>query len=159
MPLKIGGITVDGPKTKLLVIPRDGFDIAFKFVAVTDDSVFEALCPAPVTRKGMKKDVGMVELTDDPGYLSQVQARGAKREAWYVIQSLKPSQIEWETVKESDPETWSNWRIDLKNAGFSILEINTIYATFLETNMVTDEMLTEARNRFLASQQAVPAKQ
>lgn len=159
MPLKIGGIEIAGPKTKLLVIPRDGFDIPFKFVAVTDDTLFETLCPPIEVPKVLKPGQGKVEDPSNLGYQAKVVERGNRRESWYVIQSLRPSNIEWVTVKADDPSTWTNWRQDLRDAGFSVLEINTLYATFLETNMVTDEMLSEARNRFLASQQVEPAKQ
>lgn len=154
MPLKIAGMEMKGPKTKLLVIPRDGFDIPLRFVAVTDESMFDVLCPEPTPPKALKKGGERVEVYDDPGYIAKKAQHAAKREAWYVIQSLKPSQIEWVSIKDEDPDTWINWRQELRDAGFSVLEINTIYATFLETNMVTEAMLDEARNRFLAYQQA-----
>lgn len=154
MPLKIGGIEIKGPKTKLLVVPRDGFDIPFKFVAVTDETGFELLCPEPKIPNKIVPGKGSVPDPSNETYQSQLVERAAQREGWYVIQSLTPSNIEWETVKANDPKTWTNWRQDLRNAGFSVIEINQIYATFLETNMLTEDMLDEARSRFLASQQA-----
>ena len=153
MPLKIGGMEIKGPKTKLLVIPRDGFDVAFKFVAVTDESAFNMLCPEIPVPVRLIPGKGQVPNPEDPIYKIQLVERAAQREAWYILQSLTPSKIEWETVKANEPKTWPNWRLDLQNAGFSVLEINSLYQTFLETNMLTDEMLEEARNRFLASQQ------
>jgi hypothetical protein len=153
MPLKIAGIEMKGPKTKLLVFPRDGYDIPLKFVAVSDDTMFDVLCPEPKPPTGLKPGVGKVEIRDDPNYLAKRQLHGKIREDWFVIQSLKPSNIEWEIVKENDPETWGKWRQELKDAGFSLLEVNTIYQTFIETNVVTEDMLSEARSRFLASPQ------
>jgi hypothetical protein len=154
MPLKIGGVEIKGPKTALLVIPRENQDIALKFVAVTDDAEYDLLVPMPIPPKVMKVGVGTIENYEDTNYKAALKRRGEYREDWYFLESIKPSKIEWETVKAENPETWKNWREEFKTAGFSVLEINTIYATFLETNVLSDKMLDEARLRFLASQQA-----
>lgn len=156
MPLKIGGKIISGPKSNLLVIPRQDGDIAFRFIAVTDDSQFDLVYPRPKPPRSMRVGVGIVEKTDDPGYLGQLELREASRTDWFFLESIKPSAIEWETVDYKIPSTWKNWRQDLKSAGFSIPEINLIFSTFVDTNMLTEEMLKEARERFLASQVEAP---
>ncbi len=152
--MKIGGKTIDGPKTALLVLPRESGDIVFKFIAVTNDDEFDKLCPRPLPPKTMKVGIGIVENVEDDKYREQLAQRGAMKQDWFLLKSLAPSNIEWDTVKPDDMHTWANWQTDLKAAGFSVAEVNTIFSKFVETNMITDDMLAEARQRFLASQQA-----
>jgi hypothetical protein len=153
--MRIGGRTVAGPKTGLLVIPREDGDIVFKFVGVTNDSGFEEICPPP---KPPRKHVVKLETTiddyDDPNYIVKRREWDMAKTEWIFLQSIAPSNIEWDSVKMDDPSTYKNWRDDLKNAGFSINEVNTVYDTFFATNILTDKMLNEARSRFLASQEA-----
>jgi hypothetical protein len=152
--MKIAGKVINGPKEALLVLPRQDGDIAFRFVAVLDDDDFQKLCPRPTPPKSMKPGVGIIENVEDPKYKAAVEERGELRSDWFFLQSIKPSEIEWEMVKLDDPSTWKLWREELKKAGFNMQERDRIYVTFLETNTVSDGMVDEARARFLASQQA-----
>jgi len=154
MPLKIGGLEMKGPKEVLIVIPRDDHDIPFKFIAVNDDSEFHKICPEPTPPMAIKPGEGKVAKYDDPGYKAALGLYAEQRESWYVLKSLEPSKIEWLTIRMDDPKSWVNWRTELKEAGFSVMEIQLIYSKFLEANMVTEQMLWQARERFLASQQA-----
>lgn len=156
MPLKIGGKIISGPKTTLLVVPREDGDIAFRFIAVTDDSTFDQVYPRPKPPRSMKVGVGIIEKTDDPGYINALEKREASRTDWFFLESIKPSAVEWATVDYKNPETWKNWRQDLKDAGFSVPEVNLIFNAFIEANMLTDDMLKEARERFLASRVEAP---
>lgn len=153
--MKIGGRVVDGPKRMILVLPRDEGDIVFEFVAVVDDTEFEKRFPIPEPPKtyNVKLQQNILN-TEDPKYKSQVQERIKLKNAWIFLQSIAPSNIEWDTVKLDQPETWTGWNNDLKNAGFSINEINTIFDYFVQANMVTESMIDEARKRFLASREA-----
>lgn len=152
MALKVGGRVVDGPKTTILVIPRQDGDIPFKFISITNAEGFDALLPFPKPPRSFKVGVGMIENVEDAGYKRKVEARGEKRADWFFINSARPSEIEWEHVKYEDPETWHLWRDELEKAGFSVAERDAIYGAFLETNTLSQHMVDEARNRFLASQ-------
>ena len=154
MPLKIGGKVIDGPKKILLVLPRQDGDIPFEFVAVTDAEPFEKLYPKPKAPRKSVTGVGIVENLEDPKYIEQLEKRGEARQNWFFLESIKPSQIEWVTVDLGNCETWGNWRNDLKDAGFSEQERDRIWVTFLQTNVVSDYMVEEARSRFLAIRQA-----
>jgi hypothetical protein len=154
MALKIGGRTIDGPKRKTLVLPRDDGDIVFHFVAVNDDAEFEILCHHPKAPRLWRAGEGNISDTKDANYLKQVEIFTEQRANWYFLKSIETSNIEWTTVKLDDPTTWHLWRDEMKNAGFSVNEVNTIFQAFLDTNVVTDTMLKEARNRFLAEQAA-----
>lgn len=153
MPLVIGGKLADGPKKKLLVIPRDSGDIVFHFVAIIDDDAFDALVPAPIApRMFVTKLQQTINNIEDPDYKQRMVDRFAIRQDWFFLNSVAPSNIEWERVKLEDPSTYSHWRGELKDAGFSINEVNTIWGTFMECNVLSEDMMNEARNRFLASQ-------
>jgi hypothetical protein len=153
MGLKIGGRVIEGPKEGLLVLPRDDGDIVFKFVAVTNDSDYEKISPVPKPPRVWKVKLAQnVEDVEDPGFKLKLKEWGERKTNWIFLKSIEPSQIEWVTVKMDDPATFENWRKDLKEAGFSIGEVNTIFGKFIETNMVTDDMLDEARKRFFGSQ-------
>lgn len=154
MALKIGGKVIDGPKEGLMVLPRTNGDIAFKFVAILDDEEFQKLCPYPQAPKSMKPGVGIIENTEDPKYKAALSARGEQRANWFFLKSIEPTGIEWNQVKLDDCTTWHLWREELKEAGFNPQERDRIYVTFLETNTVSDDMVNEARARFLALQQA-----
>ena len=148
----IGGKVIAGPKTKLLVIPREDGDIVFRFTAVTDDSKFDIVAPRPKPPRSFRVGVGTVEKFDDPAFLQALERRDSWRTDWFFLESIRPSNIEWATVDYANPDTWKNWRTDLKEAGFSVPEVNLVFSAFVETNMINDEMLKEARDRFLASQ-------
>lgn len=153
MPLSIGGRVVDGPKKKLLVIPRDEGDVAFHFIAILDDADFLKVYPQPVPPRTFKPKLqATIDNVEDPAYKVRLSTWQDAKGDWFFLKSIEPSKIEWQSVKMDDPSTYRNWRNELKEAGFSIAEINQIYATFAETNMVTEEMLEDARKRFLALQ-------
>lgn len=157
MPLMIGGKLIDGPKKKILVIPRDPDDIVFHFVAITDDEAFDALVPPPIPpRTFITKLQKTIDNVEDPTYKQRLIDRYAIRQDWFFLQSIAPSDIKWQKVKLEDPTTYSLWRQELKASGFSIHEVNTIWNTFMECNVLSDQMMEEARNRFLASQVPVP---
>lgn len=156
--MKVGGVAIDGPKTEILVLPRDKGDLVFKFIAVSDDSEFDKLYPAPEPPKSFitAKQAVLPDL-DDPEYKRKLLEHRKARNGWVFLESIKPSNIEWELVKLSDPNTFDKWDEDFRKAGLSISEVNQIWAAYLRVNTVTDEMLQEARSRFLASQVPVPS--
>lgn len=155
MAITIGGKVVDGPKQVIIALPRgDQGDIGFIFIAVLDDSEFEKLCPVPKPPVSIKTGVGRIENVEDPGYRAAVERRGSFKADWFFLNSIRPSQIEWQTVKMNDMHTWENWRKELRDSGFSVAECNRLWETFLDVNTVSDQMVQEARLRFLVSQAA-----
>jgi len=104
MPLKIGGRVIDGPKEGILVLPRDDGDIVFRFVAITDDSDYEKINPAPKPPKVWKVKLGQtIEDVEDPVYKKKMQEWGTNKTNWVFLQSVAPTNIEWDSVKADDP--------------------------------------------------------
>ena len=157
MPLLIGGQAIAGPKQKLLVLPRDEGDIVFRFIAINDDEEFFKLCPAPTPPRKWAKDKGNFTDTKDDSYLQKLAKWRSQKAHWYFLKSVAPSNITWETVNMDDPETWGNYELELKMSGLSNGERDAIFTIFGECNAVSDEMLIEARERFLAVQAQQPS--
>ncbi len=150
--MKVGGIPINGPKRTTLVLPRDEGDLVFQFVAVSDDSEFAKLYPPPEPPKTflVAKQATVPDYTD-ADYQRRLELHNKARNAWIFLQSIAPSNIEWDTVVLTDPNTFDNWDTDMKRAGLSLNEVNQVWKAYLKSNIISDEMLDEARSRFLAS--------
>lgn len=155
--MKVGGRSIEGPKKTLIVIPRQDGDIPFHFVGVNDEATYDKKFPAPKPPVVKNVKLGTTGPNyEDENYKTKFELWVQAKTAWYFLESIKSSNIEWDTVKLDDPSTFGNWQADLRAAGFSTGEINRLYDAFTETNMLTESMLEEARKRFLASQEATP---
>ena len=147
--MKIGGIDPTTlPNEEILVIPRGEQEIVFRAKGIADYDEFHELCPTPkppvkVTKYGKEFN------EDDPDYKSVLAAHYARLEAWTVITSLVPSDIEWDTVKPEKPSTWTNWKRDMKNAGLSSVECHLIQKLVYEANSLDEAKLKRAREVFL----------
>lgn len=149
--MKIGGRDVNGVAEEILVLPRLDGDIVFKARAVTDMETFNRMCPLPKAPSVLVAG-GFKANTEDPSYLEMVQKHSELRLAWVVINSLSPSEIEWDTVKIDKPQTWLNWQQDLLNAGFTSIEIERITVCVLQANCLDEGKLARAREAFLRGQ-------
>lgn len=155
--MKVGGIQILGPKKVTVVLPRPEGDVPFHFVGVTDGEEFDQMYPEPEppTQFNVKLQSN-IKLFSDQKFLERQADWVRAKTAWFFLKAISPSNIEWTTVDMSKPETFVNWQQDFRKAGFNQAEINRIYNGFEETNMVTEELMKQARERFLASQEAIP---
>jgi hypothetical protein len=149
--MRIGGVEVKGPNEELLVLPRQDQDIIIRAKAVLDMETFDKLCPEPKPPGKRTKD-GWVPNPEDQGYKTILEVYQNKRLAYLILQSLEPSNIEWDTVVIDNPSTWSNYLIDLKNAGLSTIEVNRIITCVMQANSLDEKKLGEARKVFLRGQ-------
>jgi hypothetical protein len=157
--MKIGGIDPKSMPTEVfLVLPRGEQEIVFRARGVPDYVEFHKLCPEPKAPKINKPKEGWVDNVDEPGYKDMMKTYGLKRFAWLVINSLEPSEIEWETVTIDKPSTWLGWEKEMRNSGFSQVECNRIQALVMEANCLDEDKLEKARESFLAGQQPVPSE-
>lgn len=152
--MKIGGVD---PKTlqneEILVLPRGEQHIVFRAQGVPNYDEFQALCPELVPPRVQRPKVGWVEDEEDPGYKDMVKTRDERRIAWLIINSLIPSDIEWDTVDYDNPSTWINWEKDLQAGGLSKIECSRIMKAVFQANSLDEEKLKEARESFLAGLQ------
>lgn len=154
--MKYKNQSLKGPRVELLVIPRNGVDMAFQAKAIFDYTDFEKLCPAPVPPKKILP--GQEVATDDvkdPTYKAAILVWQIDRFNWMTLQSLSVTEdLEWETVVENDKTTWTNWRKELQDAGFNNIEIAKIQNLATSANSADDEKLEEARARFLTGRRS-----
>ncbi len=150
--MKLGGKTPVSHK-RSLVLPRgDGeAPIVLWAQALPSLDEFTKLCPEPlppvIVKPGGVKDFNWT----DPNYLIAVKQYQTRRNDYILLESLKATKdLEWETVKYEDPDTWNNWRQELTDSGFSVFEVNRIFNLVLEANSLNDSLLDEAQKTFLA---------
>lgn len=154
--MKLKGKRVEGINELEIVFPR-GNDISKAVVlrarAIMDWEIFDALCPVPKPKVKVLPG-GIRELDEsDPGYVKRLDKYKERRGAWIVIESLKATEgLEWETIDSGKPESWDNLEQELKDAGFSFVEIQRITHACMEVNALSDTMLDKARADFLSFQ-------
>jgi len=146
--MRIGGKEVSGPNEEVLVLPRLTGDIVIKTRAVTDMEPFEKLVPEPKAPGKLTKD-GWIPQSNDKTYLQKVARYNEQRFAYIVVNSLVPSEIEWETVQLDNPKTWTDWDKELRGAGFSDVEVNRVIVCVMQANALDEAKLKEARELFL----------
>ena len=155
--MKITGINLGRGYVETVVIPRAGQNIVFKAEAVLSFKQFEELCPAPIPRKGMRKNkaTGVTEEftdTTNEKYLTAVNEWAIQRTNWMIIESLKASkELTWDTVVDTDPTTWGNYATELEEAGFSDMQVGKIIDAVVLASGLDETKITEATNSFLAS--------
>lgn len=153
--MKIGGID---PKTLcnevVLVLPRGDQNLVFRAVGLPDMDRFIEQCPQPKPPGKLTRD-GVIPMVEDPSYTQLMDQWGRKRLGYMVYHSLKPSEIEWDTVQEDDPRTWTNWEKDLRDGGLSEIEVSRVLALVMEANALDENKLKKARDLFLLGQEAV----
>lgn len=158
--MKMHGKKITGPNIEYIVIPRTTGNIVFKATAVLDNKLFKELVPEPKVKMKTLPGGMQVPNPDDEGYLAQIKDYNRKSFCFMVIQSLKDTEgLEWETVQETNPDSWKNYEEELKEAGFSQSEVNIIELGVMTANSLNEAKLKEARDSFLATllaQEATP---
>lgn len=153
--MKIQGRTFSGPDTVPIVIPRSDGDVVFKACAVLDFEDFDALCPTPDPPEIIKPGNIRTSDPEDADYLKAIDKWAVKRTNWMILKSLDATEgLEWETVDRSDPETWDNFRKEMQDSGFTIVEVGRIIAAVTEACGLNQDKIDEATERFLAAQAA-----
>lgn len=150
--MKMNGEKVEGPNVEILVLPRGGDkpDIVFHATAILDDSDFTEKCPVPQPPERIMKGGVREKNFEDKGFKQEAEAYHDKRMAWMILTSLAATpNLEWEMVKLDDHTTWLNFRQELKDSGFSYIEIQRIENAVYIANCLNEAKVDEARRSFL----------
>lgn len=154
--MKWKGETLSKLTEVIVVIPRGDEKFVFKIRPVLDFGDFEEICPRPKAPMGMAK--GETEATPQENHPSHKKAMDEwldKRANWMVIWALSPTEdLEWDNVKLSDPTTWDNYEEELKEAGFSQVEIVKLVSTVINASGLSQAAIDAATESFLAERAA-----
>ena len=155
--MKINGKIIEGPTPEVIVIPKGTEEFVFKALPVLNYDEFDKICPVPnppeIMKPGGKKTLDY----EDKAYDKLLTDWAMRKNDWTALQSLSVTEgLEWETVAEGDPDTWVNFRQELRII-FTEAEIMLITDLVNIANGLDQKKIDEATKRFLAGQ-AVPAK-
>jgi len=157
--MKLHGKKLSGPEIEILVIPRKSGNIVFKAQAVLDYTAFEAICPPPLPPETLRPGAGRGLRTKNieaPEFLKALDEWAEKRTYWMILKSLEATpELEWETVKMDQPDTWKHYEKELREGGMSTLEITRILNLVTGVCGLDQRKIDEATERFLADQAAV----
>lgn len=153
--MKISGVDPSKLSTvEILVLPRGEDVIVFRATGLASYDEFDALCPEPKPPGAFNPQREFIPNPEDPSYRDMLATYGNKRMAYMAIKSLEPSDIEWEQVDIDNPSSWTLWSDELREAGFTQVEVNRIMGLVLDANCLNEERLEKARAVFLLGQVA-----
>lgn len=150
--MKIAGQVIEGPKTEVIVIPRESGDIVFKAQPVLDFEPFEKINPTPNPPETMFPGGRKVQNLEDPNYKKELDNWAQQKTDWMVLKSLEATEgLEWETVDMAKPDTWENFKTELAKT-FTPGEQSKIIEIVLIACGLNQSKIDEATKRFLATQ-------
>lgn len=153
--MKILGKKISGPNIEICVIPRGEEVIVFHAQAVLDMTPFEGMCPRPKPPTKIIKGGKRIDDFESPQYQILLDKYAQNRVNYMILKSLQATEgLEWESVDLSNVDTWGNYNQELKDSGFSEIEVMRIVNSTMIANCLSEDKLEEARSNFLASQQA-----
>lgn len=148
--MKINGKTFTGAFVKPVVFPRGDDRIVFKVQAILDYEEFEKLCPRP--QAPMIKPLNGPERPDlkDEEYLKALNEYSLKNTDYLLLKSLQATEgLEWDNVDYNNPDTWKNWRQDLRSAGLTEMEVVHLLNEAIAVNGLDPEKIKQATEDFL----------
>ena len=156
--MKINGKKIKGLNTEVLVIPRQSGNIVFKAQCVLDYDAHDKLSPPPNAPVRLLPGGIKQQNVEDPKYREAMSEWAMRKYAWMFITSLRATDgLEWETVKEDDPTTWTNYKEELKDSGFAPGEIARIELCVSNACGLNQDKIDEATEAFLAGLAALEA--
>lgn len=154
--MKLNGETLKVLGEAVVVIPRPGNDIVFKAIAVTDEEPFIKLFPQPTPPVNEYPNGDKILNVEDETYVAALDVWANAKTDWLVLQSLKlgSPEVTWDTVDMADHTTWRNYQTELKDAGFSEMEIMRIIGCVISANGLDQDKIDRATKSFLAERAA-----
>lgn len=162
--MKYKGQPIEKPKPRIIPVIRepeivkspDGTEtiidknIYFQANVILDFNEFEEMCPAPEAPM-VTKDGKSHKNLDDPTYRLATEDLNQKRLNWIFLKSVEETEgLEWEKVKISDPSTWELFDGELRDAGFTQMQIISLMNEVYTIQGVDEKKVEEARKSFLA---------
>jgi hypothetical protein len=152
--MRIAGKKLSEPNIEILVLPRgEGESIIFKAKAVLNMDEFDKAHPQPSPPSKIARGGKKVEDPDNALYKKKLTDHNKRRIGYMIIKSLEATEgLEWDTVDITDPNTWGNYDKELRDSGFSDVEVMRIIQLVMQANCLDEGRLEEARESFLLTQ-------
>jgi hypothetical protein len=152
--MKYKGQKIKGKNEEIIPIFRKEGNIIFVAKSVQNWERFENLVEEPqpptITKPGGVK----VEDRNSASYKELLGKYAETKTDFLVIESLRNSpDLEWESIDYEKPNTWVNWRKELKESDFTEIEISRVLVGVMRANSLDESMIDEARSDFLHGQQ------
>jgi hypothetical protein len=148
--MKINGQEIPQLKYKEAVFMREPVPIVLKCNPITDLDAFDNLCPLPEPPEMIRPGGVREKNENSPAHQKALEEHTNKKMGWMVIESTKDNNITWETVDMDDIDTYSNYKSELIDSGFTPIEINYLLDVILKASQVETEDLKAMRESFLA---------
>lgn len=157
--MRVRGKTVTAPPPINCDIYRGPEKITFVCNAVLDYKNFDDLVPVPKPPLITKRGGATSRDTSDANFLEKVHRYATLRTAYLVITSISSTpDLEWDTVKLDDPETWLKYEDELRSF-LSEPEMERLTKAVMEANSPTETRQSEALDRFTPSQEEAESSQ
>jgi len=152
--MKIKGKKIEGRNVEVIVIPRGmGEDIILLAEALEDYEEFDAMLTMPEAPEVLKPGNIREKNFKDKKYIERMEVFCQKKTDYTVLKSLeKTEELEWETVDMADPDTFENWRTEMRDSGLTDVELLHVVEGVSHANSLNDAMLKEARENFIRTQ-------
>lgn len=105
-------------------------------------SEFDQLCPAPENKNVIFTRDGKQTDHNAPAHKHALKEHGVRRWGYYILKSLEPSHIEWDTVDLEDPKTWGLVEQELRD-NLAHFEYQQLMALVDEANALDADKLAE----------------
>lgn len=154
--MKVNNIELSALREEVLVIPRGEHKIVFRARAVNNRELFDERYPIPKPPSVLERgDTEYKPNYKDEGYIKKMTERGRLYSDWLAVNSLMATDgLEWTNINPEDPESCGAWTDELKEAGFTIIEINLLFDLVTTANGLNADKIKQATDDFLASQRA-----
>ena len=150
--MKLNGEVLHVIGEDVVVIPRSTGDIIFKAQAVLDEEPFDKLFPRPDPPVRVKPDGSESFDIENKTYVKALNKWAEAKTDWLVLEAyrLGSPEITWDTVKMSEPDTWGNYKDELKSSGFSEVEIARVIGCAISASGLDQGKIDRATESFLA---------
>jgi hypothetical protein len=148
--MRVNGKKLTGPRIVKVYLPTgDDEAVEFKFRPLKADENFEKVLSKPLPPQVLKPGGAIHHNENDKNYKDAVFQWMSKKFDWEFLTSISVTEdLQFDTVRMEDPETWKNWRKEI-GEHFGDNQINKIFNGFVEAQFVTEETMERAREAFL----------
>lgn len=154
--MKYKGKEISKVNREIIPLTREDGDIILIATAIENWDEFESLVSEPVPPEILKPGGRKIINRDDPKYKQEMSKYAEMRTSYMIVKSLSDTpDLEFELIDLKKPETWGNYVEEFRQAGVTEYEQIRIMQGVMRANALDEEMIKEARERFLqeASQQ------